>query len=549
MKKIKFFGIFFFILSSLVFLVSCGKKEKSNNIESSISQSSESIPSSEIVESSEATESSEESQSVDLNNFNLSSDGKTILSLTDYGKNQSEIVIPNTVENIGHSAFYECVNLISVTIPNSVKSIGSDAFRDCSSLTKVSIPNSVTSIEYNAFLYCISLVDVKIGNGVTKIESSTFSHCALTSITIPNGVTTIDNCAFDCCPNLTSVSIPASVKEIRNNAFLECYKLVEIINKSSLNITIGSEDYGCIALFAKQVISDEKESKISTDSNGFITYNDGTDIWLVNYIGNDNKITIPSNVTRIDDFVFLNRIDLKSIKIPEGVISIGEFSFNTCASITSITVPNSVKSIGTMAFAGCYGLVEIISKSQLSFELGSTSYGSIAEYAKQIISDEKDSKLSTDSNGFITYNDGTDIWLVGYIGDDTKITIPSYITKINDYAFCEYRYLISITILPNITSIGVETFFRCSNLSNIVIPNSITSIEGSAFSNCEKLSKVYYKGTSPYTDTITSIGLYNEYLINATWYYFTSNGESETKSGNWWYYDTDGETIIEKVIE
>ncbi len=47
----------------------------------------------------------------------------------------------------------------------------------------------------------------------------------------------------------------------------------------------------------------------------------------------------------------------------------------------------------------------------------------------------------------------------------------------------------------------------------------------------------------------TSISSYNEPLISATWYYFTSNGASETAQGNWWYYDTDGTTIIENVVE
>ena len=41
----------------------------------------------------------------------------------------------------------------------------------------------------------------------------------------------------------------------------------------------------------------------------------------------------------------------------------------------------------------------------------------------------------------------------------------------------------------------------------------------------------------------------NNKLQNATRYYLTVNGASETASGNWWYYDTDGKTIIEKVVE
>ena len=95
----------------------------------------------------------------------------------------------------------------------------------------------------------------------------------------------------------------------------------------------------------------------------------------------------------------------------------------------------------------------------------------------------------------------------------------------------------------------VILFLGCYSLTSIIIPNSVTSIEFSAFIYCRSLSKIYYKGTSPYEETITLIGSSSEYLINATWYYFTFNGSNETEYGNWWYYDSDGITIIEKVVE
>ena len=48
-----------------------------------------------------------------------------------------DIVIPNSVTNIGYYAFWECSSLTSVTIPNSVTSIGEWAFYNCSSLTDI----------------------------------------------------------------------------------------------------------------------------------------------------------------------------------------------------------------------------------------------------------------------------------------------------------------------------------------------------------------------------------------------------------------------------
>ena len=86
-------------------------------------------------------------------------------------------IIPNSVTNIGRSAFRGCSGLTSVTIPNSVTSIGYCAFHGCSGLTSVTIPNSVTSIEYEAFNGCSGLTSITIPNSVTSIGESAFYGC------------------------------------------------------------------------------------------------------------------------------------------------------------------------------------------------------------------------------------------------------------------------------------------------------------------------------------------------------------------------------------
>ena len=55
--------------------------------------------------------------------------------------NISKVIIPDSVTNIGNSAFYACDSLTSVTIPDSVTSIGDGAFSGCDSLTRLSITN------------------------------------------------------------------------------------------------------------------------------------------------------------------------------------------------------------------------------------------------------------------------------------------------------------------------------------------------------------------------------------------------------------------------
>ncbi|MBO4323293.1 MAG: hypothetical protein J5836_01380, partial [Clostridia bacterium] len=62
------------------------------------------------------------------------------------------------------------------------------------------------------------------------------------------------------------------------------------------------------------------------------------------------------------------------------------------------------------------------------------------------------------------------------------------------------------------------------------------SIGWDAFYGCSGLTKVYYKGMAEEWDNISinNEGDYNNYLINATRYYYSE--EEPTESGNYWHY-------------
>ena len=150
---------------------------------------------------------------------------KDLTTLIQFPEAKYGYTIPNTVTNIGSSAFIWCSKLTNVIIPNSVISIGNSAFQICN-LTNITIPNGVTSIGSAAFYECYQLASVKIANSVTNIGDSAFRDChGLTSITLPNSITSLAVSIFGTCISLTSLTIPSSVTNMGNQSLIQCSSL------------------------------------------------------------------------------------------------------------------------------------------------------------------------------------------------------------------------------------------------------------------------------------------------------------------------------------
>ena len=264
------------------------------------------------------------------------------------------------------------------------------------------------------------------GFNVTDIYNSAFFDCKwLTSVTIGDSVTSIGDDAFAYCKWLTSVTIGDSVASIGSEAFSWCYRLVEVYNKSSLNITVGSSDYGYVAYYAKNVYMSDGRSKLTTTNDGFILYDKTT---LVNYIGDVTDITIPDSVASIDSNAFRVCSGLTSVIIPDSVMSIGYKAFNECRGLTSVTIGNSVTSIGDDAFSGCSSLTSMTIPNKV------TSIGSYAfEGCEGLMSVTIGSGVTSIGNGAFQYCRGL-----------TRRVSPDSVTNIDSYVFYGCNKLTSL---------------------------------------------------------------------------------------------------------
>ena len=471
-KTLKILALLFCITLS-IFVVACTSVSPSteeSGSENNSTQQSESTfeneeSTTESTTTSESEEGTTESESTDGIVYSIDQTDEFAIVMG-YNGIETDIIIADTyqgvsVTSIGERAFYGCDYLTSVVIPKSVTSIGDCVFEECYNLTSVNIPDGVTSIGGGVFIRC----------GV------------LTNVKIPESVTSIGDYAFTDCLSLTNIVIPKNVTSIGDYAFSGCESLIEVVNNSPyITVEKGSRDNGYLGYYALSVSNcdDSYVSKLTND-NGYIVYSDGEEKIIVDYVGSEKYLILPSYATKINDYAFYRD-----------------------NSLTSVIIPDGVRSIGDGAFSGCYRLVEVINKSPaFNVKKGSTFHGRVGCYAVMVANydDSYETKLSND-NGYIVYTDGEEKIIVNYVGTDKDLVLPSYATKIKDYAFYGCNEITSVEISENVTSIGNFAFYSCRFLASVEIPKSVTSIGDNAFRYCASLISIVIP------DSVTSIGDY-----------------------------------------
>ena len=264
--------------------------------------------------------------------------------------NAKEVVLSNSVTEIGDSAFEGSHNLTSITLPTSLTTIGSYAFIGCWSLTDIIIPNNVTSIDYKAFYNCSSLTGITISRNVVLINDSTFEGCdKLTSVVLPESVATINAGAFNGCSSLSSVTIENSASKLTYNNYA----------------------FGRIASTAKLYVPSNLLSDYQSDSNWTGAFGGGIfaiqiPAMKVTYTDNTEKTFY--DLTSIDQNTDSNKANAKKVEIYSGVKFIGSYSFQKCTNLTEVTIPESVTSIGWAAFINCTSLPTVTIPGKVTFD-------------------------------------------------------------------------------------------------------------------------------------------------------------------------------------
>ena len=425
----------------------------------------------------------------------------------------TELVIPDTVINIGGRAFTYCNSLKEIKIPDSVEYMGTRAFAECNSLKKVTMPVDLKYVQYTrynagvlcgSFGYDSNIEEIIYTKGKTGIlrdntdpsyyDDNTYNNhegaityeCrgSLKKVTIEEGVTYIGDYAFYWNYALEDIEIPSTVTSIGYKAFYDC-----LIPKS-INL---------------------------------------------------------KNVENLGEYSFSGS-SLTGIYLSEKLKEIPKYCFSSCNSLTEVKIPDSVEYVGTRAFAYCYSLTKVTMPVDLQYvqytpynassPYSSFGWDSIEEltYTKGktgILRDNTDPSYYDDN----TYNNHEGAITYECRGSLKKVTIEEGVTYIGDYAFYWNYALEDIEIPSTVTSIGYKAFYDClipksinlknvenlgeysfsgSSLTGIYLSEKLKEIPKYCFSSCNSLTEVKIPDSVEYVGTRAFAYCYNLTKITMT---------------------------------
>ena len=404
-----------------------------------------------------------------------------------------ELTLSNSLTTIGAGAFYDCgftgqlalpQTLIRIEgmafgnttfsgqliLPEKLNYIGGAAFYDCSFTGELIIPDEVSNIGISAFLGNRFTGDLNIPDTVTDIGASAFSQCEFTGeLILPDGLTSIGSDAFRECSNFTGrLRIPDGITSIGSGAFKDTgfdgfdttkWEIADLLHDSGVaedKIMVGNQSY---------LPSPPPSVSFFQDGNMVYQIIGSDTVKLTSYNGNsDTDIIIPDtvtdrlsgttySVTHIGSAAFFRKAITGSLHLPNTLVSIGESAFAENSFTGDLTIPENVSHIGFYAFKSS-GFT-----GNLTIECKLTYLGS-------------------------------------FIFNDCRFTgvlsLPDTLTAIGEHAFSFCDFTGSLQLPAGLTSIGDYSFFNCSGFTGtLYLPKPITEIGEMAFSGCDGLDSAH----------------------------------------------------------
>lgn len=294
-----------------------------------------------------------------------------LTGLTDSGKVQKELVVPETidglpVETIDDGAFADTQSLETVYLPSSLKNLGNGVFQGCTALYKVGLSGDkigLTSFGEKSFSGCSNLREIEFWGQITEVGDSAFENCEKFFPDLTN-VKVVGTRAFWGCNSVSRL-------DVSKFTYIGDYAFANIIN-SELQLTIQyltadinetTFENSTIKQLNLDTVSD-LEGKIS-----FLKTVPYISTWCISgdvpaeFLKDNVYIEkLYLNSGSIDDYAFAGCLQLSEVYYTKVsyAIRVGNGAFSGCSNLTIFTIDGdqtqntfSQFSIESEAFYGC----------------------------------------------------------------------------------------------------------------------------------------------------------------------------------------------------
>lgn len=447
--------------------------------------------------------------------------------------NLKQVEIPEGLEQIGKSAFFDKRGIISVKFPSTLKEIESRAFRNCISLESVTFQSDDVVIHEDAFKNCSSLKEVCIqdkgsyrldgirsvskegipyliktlqrqvlGNfrlsgrvllqylgsesrvvvpdGVTWIAEEAFAgNEAVDRVILPDSVEGIGAMAFRDCPILQTIHFPPGLRYIGKGAFENCVKLLRALLPDSLEHVEDQVFKRCLRL--KEAVFGRQTKTIGEQA----------------FYGCSSlkEVSFPGSLVSVGDMAFYRCRSLEEIRLLPGIDYVGSLAFAQ-SGIKRVRIEGAGSRYGEALFFQCPSLRTVILEKGVRSLPHKLAYGCTA--LEQVILPDTLESVGRNVWEFTPFlnhwleNEDKEHGEIFWDGRNRKgeVILPKETRIVAGGAFYGNRQLLAVSIPDQVTWVGSAAFKGCTSLSRVTWPGSVTTAEPEVFSGCRNLETI-----------------------------------------------------------
>ena len=439
------------------------------------------------------------------------------------------VILQEGLTALSIGAFQGCTALKTIQLPSTLVTINKQAFEGCTALTEIQLPSALKNINDRAFYDC-PLETLELPHGLERIGSNAFWGTKLRELILPATLVALNDQSLSCdvlekvvflgnAPNISLkpmanaapiVYYPAGNStwtkeymyrlcdsvvwesfcpngEERAHAFSDWETVIQPTTEASGWAKRSCPLCGLVEeRVIQRIVTQEppvtrpiEPSNPSTPEPGQLNMIH----WEYDAVTGTATASGWGTLTSEGFKEQFGDQPLRHLVIGEGILAVKGFErFND---LESVVFPDSLRVIASSAFGNCSKLQQVSIGAELSY-IGAGTFGTCSNLQNMYVS--RANSHYADIDGVLLTADEK-ILLSYPKGRTGEYTIPSYVTKIGEYAFTYHEGLTVIHIPGTVKSIGEQAFWGCRALTDVDMAEGVLEIGYQAFSNC-----VYLRG-------------------------------------------------------